>query len=383
LGIDDGLTCTSGKYGLDSILVQIATDAAFTSIVNQARVSAAATSYQFSGGVHQNTYYGRISPRDRALNDSAPGGVSDGITVIDKGAGSSPGAPVISTVGGRAVLGDLTAPINFTSNVQVAGSCDSENLVEIYLDGSYVKSVISTAGGNYSYPFASLTPANHTVKTRCHNGFGYSPFSSEVTIIIDMTTPTAVGKLLVTGGLDRTGRNYVSTFAGINRLEYLDLTANDAGGAGIDLTAASFTVTDILDDGSSRAPTGTYTNPISGNMSITGPDTARFTPSSSWESCLQNGHRYRARYGVKDKASNAFQNYFDFVVDDIKPGQAAGVPVTTPAGCNFKAIGVYDLDTYPSGTPPSSAVVPLKWDAGNSDFRIDPAFSDAALVTSQ
>ncbi|HNW34759.1 MAG TPA: hypothetical protein PKM25_07505, partial [Candidatus Ozemobacteraceae bacterium] len=102
----------------------------------------------------------------------------------------------------------------------------------------------------------------------------------------------------------------------------------------------------------------------------------------TWHQLLQERHKYRIICQSADKAGNIATYNKDFVIDNTKPGMAAGMPVTVPPNCIIKSFYVYNLEAYPwPAMPPAGALVPLKWDAANSSFMVDPAFNNPALVS--
>ncbi|HOY67944.1 MAG TPA: discoidin domain-containing protein, partial [Candidatus Ozemobacteraceae bacterium] len=375
-------SATDAESGVGDVNIQVSKSADFTQIVFDQWVGAV-NEYCFTGGVHANTFYARVRVKDKAGNIGPWGGGSDGLYVNNPGSVTPPNAPTIVQAAGKAVLPGVPISTNQTTNISVRGNCEASNLIELWVDGVYQRSFIAQAAGTYEV-FANLTAGTHEVKTRAHNGFAPSSFSTPATIIVDLTPPTLRMNVVVNGGWSFDDRNYLCTGPFDHPLVNLNLVVTDAGGAGVDITTASMTMRDIADDaGTMVAVSAPYTNPIQTSISIVTADTARLNPvGGTWHQLLQERHRYRIICQAKDNAGNIATYNKDFVIDNTKPGMAAGTPVTDPANCPIKSFYVYNLEAYPwPAMPPASALVPLKWDATNSSFMVDPAFSDPTLVS--
>lgn len=156
---------------------------------------------------------------------------------------------------------------------------------------------------------------------------------------------------------------------------------SDTGGSGFDINSAQASLTDIDDSGNLIPAVAPYINPVSTTLSIISADRVRVVAPAAWKDCPVDQYCYRLSYSLSDFAGNSNSYTFDFVIDNLKPGEAPEVPVTVPAKCNVKSLYVYNAEVYPWSTlPASSSLVPFKWDTAHNAFLIDPDFNDAALV---
>ncbi|HEY9072110.1 MAG TPA: hypothetical protein VIV61_17760 [Candidatus Ozemobacteraceae bacterium] len=375
-------SATDAESGVGDVNIQVSKSADFSQVVFDQWVGAV-NEYCFTGGVHANTFYARVRVKDKAGNIGPWGGGSDGLYVNNPGSVTPPNAPTIIQAAGKPVLPGVAVSTNQTANISVRGNCEASNLIELWVDGVYQRSFIADAAGTYQV-FANLTAGTHEVKTRAHNGFAPSSFSTPATIIVDLTPPTLRMNVVVNGGWSFDDRNYLCTGPFDHPLVNLNLVVTDAGGAGVDITTASMTMRDIADDAGTMVAVSTpYTNPVQTSISIVTADTARLNPvGGTWYQLLQDRHRYRIICQAKDNAGNIATYNKDFVIDNTKPGLAAGTPATVPANCPIKSFYVYNLEAYPwPAMPPAGALVPLKWDVANNSFMVDPAFSNPSLVS--
>lgn len=377
---------TDTLSGVTDVNIQIATATNFLAPVFDGWIGNV-NQYCFADGQHKTTYYARVRAKDRCGNTGSWGASSDGLMVFSKEAMRPPNIPTITSIASKSVVLGQTIYTNKTANLEIFGQCEAENLVEIWIDGNYFDSALGTASGTYTGS-ATMMLGTHLVSVRAQNLFGTSEFSATATVVIEQTPPTMRMKVFSKGGLSFDNRTYMSNDS-VNcemSLENLSMVASDTGGSGIDITTASMTITDINDAGTPVAVSLPYKNPVLGGMRIISPDTARFIPffNTPFDSLLQEKHRYRVRCEVADTAGNTGFITRDFVIDNTKPGFAAGTPATTPPNCPIKNLYVYDLDAYPwPAMPPAGDIVPLVWSAASSAFMVDPAFVNASLVSDE
>ena len=367
------------QSGVGEVQIQVSITSDTSGLVVQPWIPAA-TQYMFPNGVTGRTYFARIRVKDKAGNIGPWGSWSNGIFVNITGAVTPPNAPTIAQVQGINAVPGVPVPLNITTGITISGQSEASNLVKIYIDGVYNKSTISDGSGNFS-GLADLSPGNHTVKVKAHNGFAESGFSNEISIVIDTTPPTMIKRIYDQSGYVR-GERFLSASRAAHKITTFDFFLTDSGGSGFDIDTAKVVVTDVDDSMNPVLAVGTYTNPIAGAMSVIAADRVRFVPDVAWNKCLQVGHRYKIAYEVDDFAGNKKAYTFDFVLDETLPGECADVPaVTIPAKCNIKKIYIYDTQAIPWSTwPAASDLVPLTWDTGENAWMIDPAFVNPALV---
>lgn len=360
--------------GVDDVRIQIATDKSFSpsSTVFDDWIGNI-NEYCYSGGVHKEIYYARVMAKDRAGNVGSWGAISDGIQVFSEGAMNPPVAPTILSVDGKPVFTGLLISTNKTENIEISGNCESENLIELWIDGSYYDSFPGNVSGNYLSSF-SVSLGTHQISTRAQNGFGSSEFSATATVLVERISPAITLKVIAVGNVPVEDRNYLSTKNEL-RIQNFNFVASDKNGSGIDATTASMSITDIDDP----------ENPITGNTQIISADTFQFqlVGYASYDAALTEKHRYRVTCRISDIAGNIASVTKDFVIDNTKPGLAPGMPVTTPPNCSINKLYVYDLDTYPwPAMPPADAIVPLVWNAATGAFMVDPGVV-SSLVTDE
>ncbi len=377
---------TDTLSGVADVNIQVATDTTFLAPVFDGWIGNV-NQYCFADGQHKVTYYARVRAKDRCGNTGDWGARSDGLMVFSKEAMRPPNIPTIATIASKPVVLGQTIYTNQTANLGITGQCEAENLIEIWMDGAYLDTCLGTASGTYVGSI-TMTLGTHQITVRAQNLFGNSDFSGTATVVIEQTPPTMRMKVLSKGGLSFDNRTYMSNDSAACEmsLESFSMIASDTGGSGIDLTTASMTITDIDDAGNPIAVSLPYNNPVLGSTRVMSADTARFIPllSAPYDNILQEKHRYRVRCQVSDAAGNTAYITRDFVVDNTKPGLAAGTPATTPPNSPINKLYVYDLDAYPwPDMPPAGAIVPLTWDAASSAFMVDPAFVDASLVSDE
>ena len=372
-------SATDDRSGVGEVQVQVSISPDTTGLVQEPWVPAGAY-YLFQDGQGFRTYYARVRVKDRAGNIGGWGTWSNGISVIMSGATSPPNAPTLTKISGKNAVPGVPVPLNITSGILVEGLSEASNLIMVYVDGAYKGSVISTGAGAFSTSI-SLTAGLHAVKVKAHNGFAESAFSNEISIVIDTTKPVMTRKTYDIHSYERLER-YVGTTASDHPIATIDFLLSDAGGSGFDINSAQASLVDIDDAGNPIPAVAPYINPVSTTLSIISADRVRIVAPAAWKDCLQDQHRYRLTWSLKDFAGNSNSWTFDFVIDNLRPGQAPEVPTgTTPANCNVKNLYVYDLEAYPWSTmPPASALVPYTWDTTANAYQIDPAFNNAALV---
>lgn len=376
---------TDTLSGVADVNIQIATSAIFTTPVYDGWIGNV-NEYCFTGGVHKSVYYARVRSKDRCGNIGGWGTISDGIKVFSQEAMRPPIAPTIVSIASKPVVLGQAVATNRTSNLEIFGQCEFENLVEVWVDGVYLGSCLGDASGTY-LSSATLTLGTHQVTTRAQNGYDSSEFSATATVIVEQTPPTLRMKVFAKDGAAFDNRNYISNLLSSELcIESFNMIASDTGGSGIDMTTASMTITDIDNSGNPIPIPPPGTNPIRGSTRVTAADTARFVPfvGTTYQDVLQETHRYRIRCQVSDTAGNISFITQDFVVDNVKPGSADGAPATTPPNCPIDKLYVYDLDAYPwPAMPPGGAIVPLTWNPASSAFMVDPAFVNLALVSDE
>ncbi|MDD2999561.1 MAG: hypothetical protein PHV05_10915, partial [Candidatus Riflebacteria bacterium] len=76
-----GFSHSDAISGVNNVRIQIAKDTGFSQLVKDQYLGSAVTSYLFSEGIDNVTYYAKIMVKDRAGNDSVWGARSDGIRV--------------------------------------------------------------------------------------------------------------------------------------------------------------------------------------------------------------------------------------------------------------------------------------------------------------
>lgn len=369
---------TDERSGVAEVNVQVATATDFSQLAHDVWVPVC-TSYQFTGGLSGYDYYARVRVKDRAGNIGVFGAHSNGIRVHYTGATTPPNAPIITKIDGQIAVPGTPIKTNKTLNLAIEGMSESSNLVEIWVDGVYQKSVIAAADGKYIH-LVNLTQGLHKVKTGSHNGFAQSAFSGEFQIIVDTTPPGMDMRMYMTGNW-LVARNWVSRAGNDHNITYLNLVVSDSGGAGFDINVASISVYDIDNSGVALPSTASYPNPLVGAASPIAADTAQFIPVGGWAATLQDQHLYRIYFEATDNAGNKAQSYRDFATDSLRPGQAEGVPATsTPPMSNFREIYLYNAASYPSGLPPYSELVPTIWSTADNAFVVDPAFNGNAWV---
>ena len=366
------------RSGPKEVNVQLATAPDF-SVLLQDIWTPNATEYEFTDLESGYDYYARVRIKDNCDNIGPFGTPSNGIRVHYTGLSNLPNAPTILTVASQTADPVMPIPLRITSGISVTGKAEASNLVMIYVDGIYKETMISNDLGSFSY-LIDLPPGSHTIKVNSHNGFAQSPDSDEITVIIDTTAPTITRQIFDTEG-DIRNERFLGTFRSSNPIGTIDFFPSDLGGAGYEITSLVATLTDIDDFGVAIVPVGTHSNPLVTSIAIISSERVRMVPSLAWQDLLQTGHRYRLEYEIKDKAGNQGSDSFDFVVDNLSAGESPLLPVTTPPNCNVKSLFVYDESaiSWPNW-PTAGDLVPLKWDAGDSAFMIDPAFNDPALV---
>lgn len=377
---------TDTLSGVTDVNIQIATATNFLSPIFDDWIGNV-NEYCFTDGRHRATYYARVRAKDRCGNIGDWGARSDGLMVFSMEAMRPPNIPTIGSIASMPVVFGQNIYTNKTANLEISGQCEAENLIEIWMDGAYLDSCLGTASGAY---VGSITMAlgTHQVTVRAQNLFGTSDFSATATVIIEQTPPTLRMKVVAKGNLPFDNRTYMSNDS-VNcemSIDSIGMVASDTGGSGIDMTTASMTITDITDAGSPIAVPFPYENPLLGKAQVISADTARFFPrlGAPYDNLLQEKHRYRVRCEVSDAAGNTAFITRDFVVDNTKPGLAAGTPPTTPPNNPIKKLYVYDLDAYAwPAMPPLDAIVPLTWNAASGAYMVDPSFVNASLVSDE
>lgn len=365
-------TATDDRSGVGEIQVQVSISPDITGLVEEPWVAAGAY-YLFQDGQGFRDYYARVRVKDRAGNVGNWGAWSNGISVIMSGATSPPNAPTITKISGKNAVPGVPLPLNITTGIAIEGLSESSNLIMVYIDGVYKGSVISNGAGSF-ISSSSMSAGSHKVKVKAHNGFAESAFSNEITVVIDTTLPTITRKTYDVHAYERQQIYVGTTTASDHRIATIDFLLGDAGGSGVDINSAMASLTDIDNSGNVLAT-------ITTTLEIISADRVRIVPPSAWDVCLTEKHRYRLKYQVSDFAGNTRTGTFDFVVDNTKPGLAAGVPSpTVPEDCNVKELYVYNLEQYPTGYPPESALVPFKWNVASNGYMIDPTFNDLTLV---
>ena len=365
-------TATDDRSGVGEVQVQVSISPDITGLVEEPWVPAGSY-YLFQDGQGFRDYYARVRVKDRAGNVGNWGTWSNGISVIMSGATSPPNAPTITRISGKNAVPGVPLPIKITTGITIEGLSESSNLILVYVDGVYKGSVISTGAGSF-ISSTSMAAGSHKVKVKAHNGFAESAFSNEITVVIDTTLPTIIRKTYDVHAYERQQVYVGTTDASDHRIATIDFLLGDAGGSGVDINSAMASLTDIDNSGNVLAT-------ITTTLEIISADRVRIVPPSAWDVCLTEKHRYRLKYEVSDFAGNRSTGTFDFVVDNTKPGLAAGVPSpTVPENCNVKELYVYNLEQYPTGYPPESALVPFKWNVASNGYMIDPTFNDLALV---
>ena len=375
---------TDTLSGVANVNIQVATGTDFSYIVFDGWIGNV-NQFRFTEGQHKAVYYARVRAKDRCGNLGGWGAISDGIKVFSKEAMRPPAAPTIVSVASKTVVLGQVVATNQPGSMPVVGKCESENLVEIWVNGVYADSCLGDVAGNY-VGSVTLPLGTHSIRTRAQNGFDVGEFSATATVLIEQTPPTMRLRIFAKGGVAFDNRNYISDLADNElHLENLNMTASDTGGSGLDMTTASMTITDIDDAGNPIAVSLPYTNPVEGGTQVLSVDTARFVPKATrWLGILQNAHRYRITCRVADKAGNVGTITRDFVADDVKPGLADGTPPTSPPNNPVDKLFVYDLDAYPwPEMPPAGAIVPLVWNTASGAFMVDQAFVNETLVTDE
>ncbi|PKL41863.1 MAG: hypothetical protein CVV41_16995 [Candidatus Riflebacteria bacterium HGW-Riflebacteria-1] len=371
---------TDDRSGVGEVQVQVSNTPDITGLVQELWIPAA-NFYLFTEGIGFKDYYARVQVKDRAGNIGAWGAWSNGIQVVMSGAVTPPNAPTITRIAGKNAVPGIPVPINITSNIEVRGMAEALNLIQVYVNNVYLRSIISDGSGAFA-TLINLPAGSHNVKVKAHNGFAESSFSSTISIVVDTVLPGMARTIYDSAGYTR-GEVYLgTTSASDHRLTFIDFDLTDTGGSGYDITTAKATLTDIDDAGNALPAVEPYANPVASKTLVISSDRVRLEPPDAWVNCLQTGNRYRLAYQVSDKAGNTRSYNFDFVIDNTKPGLAVGVPSPTiPPQCNFKTIYVYNEEQYPWSTwPPAEALVPFKWNATYNAFMIDPAFINPLLV---
>ncbi|MBP7632988.1 Ig-like domain repeat protein [Candidatus Ozemobacteraceae bacterium] len=377
---------TDTLSGVTDVNIQIATAANFLAPIFDGWIGNV-DQYCYTDGQHKATYYARVRAKDRCGNIGGWGASSDGLMVFSKEAMRPPNIPTIVSIASTPVVFGQNIYTNETANLEITGQCEAENLIEIWMDGAYLDSCLGTASGTYVGSI-TMTLGTHQVTVRAQNLFGNSDFSATATVIIEQTPPTLRMKVLAKGRMPFDDRTYMSNDSVVCEmsLESIDMIASDTGGSGVDMTTASMTITDIDNAGNPIAVSLPYNNPVLGRAMIISADTARFFPflGAPYDDFLQDKHRYRVRCMVSDAAGNTSAITRDFVVDNTKPGLAAGTPPTSPPNSPINKLYVYDLDVYPwPAMPPAAAIVPLTWNAASAAYMVDPSFVDASLVSDE
>ncbi|MBU1109514.1 MAG: hypothetical protein KKB51_22725 [Candidatus Riflebacteria bacterium] len=371
---------TDDRSGVGEVQIQVSITPDLTGMVEQPWIPTA-NFYLFTEGLGFKDYYARVRVKDKAGNIGLWGAWSNGIQVVMSGAVTPPNAPTITKIASKNAMPGIPVPTNLTSNIEVRGMSEASNLIQVYVNDVYLRSIISDSSGVF-FTLINLAAGSHTVKVKAHNGFAESPFSSTISIVVDTALPVMSRTIYDSSAFIRSEYYMGTTTASDHRLTNIDFYLSDTGGSGYDITSAKATLTDIDDDGNILPAIVPYNNPVASKTLVISSDRVRLEPPAAWESCLQTGNRYRLAYQISDKAGNTRSYTFDFVIDNTKPGLAVGVPSpSTPPECNFKTIYVYNEEAYPwSVWPPVSALVPFTWNAASGAFMIDPAFNDPLLV---
>ncbi len=370
---------TDDRSGVDDCQVQVSVTPDTSGLVEEPWVGPSSP-YIFMNGQNTQTYYARVRVKDKAGNIGNWGSWSNGIVVNITGAVTPPNAPTITKVDGKNAVPGVPVPTNKTTGITVQGLSEASNLIQIFIDGVYSKSVISNGSGAFSTTI-SLSAGNHSIKVKANNGFAESGFSNTISIVVDTTNPVMTRRIYDTHGYVR-GENYLGTLRSDHNLNTIDFYLSDSGGSNFDVNTAVITLTDIDNSGNPVPAVGTYTNPVSSSINVIAADRLRLEPTVPWKECLQTFHRYRLAYQISDKAGNTKSYSFDFVIDNTKPGEIAEVPAdTVPANCNIKSLYVYDMEAIPWPNWPTLAdLVEYKWNAASGAYMIDPAAVNPALI---